>query len=161
MPSAFERAIERVLGHEGGYVNDPTDPGGETKWGISKRAFPQYNIRAITRDDAIGIYKEHYWERAKCDKLPEAISFQLLDAAVNHGIGTAIRFLQRAIGVADDGVIGPVSLAAVGRCNPTVVVLLFNKERLLFYTKLSGWAFYGRGWVARVANNLSYAARDN
>lgn len=159
--SAFDSFIDRVLSHEGGYVNNPKDPGGETQWGISKRSYPGLNIRTLTRAQAVEIYRRDFWQRAQCDKLPKALAFQMLDAAVNHGMGNPIRWLQRAAGVADDGQIGPVTLAAVRRADENDLLLRFNAERLEFYASLSTFASFGRGWTRRVAGNLRYAARDN
>lgn len=157
----FDSLIQRVLLAEGGYVNDARDPGMETKYGISKRSYPDVDIKALTRDQAIAIYRRDFWERVQGDKLPRTFAFQALDAAVNHGIGNSVRWMQRAAGVADDGVIGPMTLAAVSRADPADLVLLFNAERLAFYTKLSTFDAFGRGWINRVAGNLRYAAGDN
>ena len=157
----FDYFIERVLTHEGGYVNDPRDPGQETRWGISKRAYPQVDIRNLTRAQAVDIYRRDFWQRVRGDELPREFAFQALDAAVNHGIGNAVRWMQRAAGVADDGVIGPVTLAAVQRAQPADLVLRFNAERLRFYAKLTTFDAFGRGWVNRVAGNLDHAAADN
>lgn len=159
--SLYHDLVDRVLSHEGGYVNDPNDPGGETKWGISKRSYPHLNIKDLTRQDAIAIYQSDFWQRVQGDKLPVPFVFQALDAAVNHGIGNAVRWIQRAAGVADDGVIGPVTLAAVARQEPADLVLNFNAERLEFYAKLQTFDHFGRGWTRRVAKNLRYAAQDN
>lgn len=159
--SLYLDLVDRVLSHEGGYVNDPNDPGGETKWGISKRSYPHLNIKDLTRQDAIAIYQRDFWQRVQGDKLPVPFVFQALDAAVNHGIGNAVRWMQRAAGVADDGVIGPVTLAAVARQEPADLVLLFNAERLEFYAKLKNFDNFGRGWTIRVAGNLRHAAQDN
>jgi lysozyme family protein len=156
----FDALIDRVLSHEGGYVNDPRDPGGETKFGISKRAYPQLDIKNLTRAQAIEVYRRDYWARMRGDDLPPGVAFQVFDSAVNHGIGQAIRWLQRAAGVADDGVVGPVTIAAVKRLDPADVVLAFNAERLEFYTKLSTWQAFGAGWARRVAANLRHAAGD-
>ena len=157
----FDYFIERVLTHEGGYVNDPRDPGQETRWGISKRAYPQVDIRNLTRAQAVDIYRRDFWQRVRGDELPREFAFQALDAAVNHGIGNAVRWIQRAAGVADDGVIGPVTLAAVQRAQAADLVLRFNAERLRFYAKLTTFSTFGRGWVNRVAGNLDHAAADN
>lgn len=157
----FLDLIDRVLSHEGGYVNDPRDPGGETKWGISKRSYPQLDIKGLTRDDAKAIYERDFWQRVQGDKLPRPFAFQALDAAVNHGIGNAVRWMQRAAGVADDGHIGPATLAAVARAEPADLVLNFNAERLEFYARLQTFDTFGRGWTRRVAGNLRYAAQDN
>jgi len=158
---AFDLLVERVLSHEGGYVNDPRDPGQETRWGISKRGYPAVDIRNLTRAQAVDIYRRDFWQRVRGDELPREVAFQALDAAVNHGIGNAVRWMQRAAGVADDGVIGPVTLAAVQRAQAADLVLRFNAERLRFYAKLTTFSTFGRGWVNRVAGNLEHAAADN
>lgn len=159
--STFDEFIDRVLSHEGGYVNDPRDPGGETKFGIAKRSYPNVDIKNLTRDGAIEIYRRDFWDRVQGDKLPRQFAFQALDAAVNHGIGNAVRWMQRAVGAADDGIIGPVTLSRVQRFDPVDLVLLFNAERLEFYAKLEKFDAFGRGWTRRVAGNLRYAAQDN
>lgn len=166
MPSSstFDTAFDRLIGHEGGWVNNPQDPGGETNWGITKAVARENgytgSMREMTRDQAKSIYKTAYWGRAKADQYDFAIGFQLFDAAVNHGIGNAIRFLQRAVGVADDGVVGPMTLSAIKAMPVTDVLARFNAERLFFYTKLSTWPTFGKGWVRRVAENLRYASED-
>ena len=158
---SFDSLIDRVLSHEGGYVNDPRDPGGETKYGISKRSYPLLDIKNLTRSQAVEICRRDFWQRVSGDSLPPSVAFQVLDAAVNHGIGNAVRWLQRAVGVADDGAIGPITMAAVKRMDAADLVLQFNAERLEFYAKLSTWDAFGRGWARRVAGNLRYAAADN
>ncbi len=150
----FDAAFDKLIDHEGGYVNDRRDPGGETKFGISKRAYPDIDIAGLTLEDAKAIYKRDYWQRARCDELPAAVAFQVFDTAVNSGIGQSIRFLQRAVGVADDGLVGQLTLNAVRRLDPEVVVARFNGQRLDFMTKLSGWDVFGKGWARRVAKNL-------
>lgn len=150
----FDDAFAKLIGHEGGYVNDKRDPGGETKFGISKRAYPDVNIASLTIEQAKVIYKRDYWDRARCDELPPVVSFQVFDTAVNSGIGQSIRFLQRAVGVADDGQVGPLTVNAVRRLNPEAVVARFNGHRLDFMTKLSTWDVFGKGWAGRVAENL-------
>ncbi|WP_312239057.1 putative peptidoglycan-binding domain-containing protein, partial [Stenotrophomonas sp.] len=123
--------------------------------------YPQLNIRSLTRLDAIAIYRRDFWARVQGDNLPRAFAFQVVDAAVNHGIGNAVRWMQRAAGVADDGVIGPRTMAAVAAQDPADLVLLFNAERLEFYAKLGTFDTFGKGWTRRVAGNLRYAAKDN
>ena len=156
----FDRFIDRLLSHEGGYVNDPHDPGGETKFGISKRSYPRLNIRKLTRAEAIAIYRRDFWERSRADDLPPAVGFQLLDGAVNSGIDNATRWLQRAVGVADDGIIGPVTLGALRITDPADVVMLFLAERLQFMTGLRNWPQHGKGWARRIAQNLRFGAED-
>jgi lysozyme family protein len=161
MADRFDTFINRLLSHEGGYVNDPRDPGGETNWGISKRSYPSVNIKALTRDGAIAIYRRDFWEASKASQLPPSVGFQLLDGAVNSGIGQAVRWLQRAARVADDGVLGPVSLAAIKKTDPNDLLLRFLAERLDFMTGLKGWAAFGKGWARRIAQNLRYGSEDN
>ena len=156
----FRTFIERLLSHEGGYVNHPSDPGGETQWGISKRTYPALNIRDLTREQAIEIYRRDFWDKSEADLLPAPVGFQLLDGAVNSGIAQASRWLQRAVGVADDGDIGPVTLAAIRKADPADLVMQFNAERLDFMTRLSTWSTFGRGWARRIAANLRYGAAD-
>lgn len=156
----FDYYIERILSHEGGYVNNPADPGGETKWGISKRSYPNVNIKALTREDAIEIYRKDFWNRVQGENLPTALAFQALDAAVNSGIGNAVRFLQRALGVADDGVVGPITLARLRSHSEWDVTALYIAERLEFMTKLNTWQTFGKGWARRIAGNIRYAAED-
>lgn len=161
---SFDEAFERLIGHEGGYSDHKDDPGGETNWGITLRTARAAGytgpMRTLSREQAKEIYREAYWQRARADQYDGAIGFQLFDAAVNHGIGNAVRFLQRAVGVADDGAVGPLTVAAVRRMSVTDVLARFNAERLDFYTRLSSWPSFGKGWVRRVAGNLRYAAED-
>ena len=133
----FQDAFDRLIGHEGGYVNNPEDPGGETNWGISKRSYPNIDIKNLTRDGANAIYLRDFWNRIKGDKLYDGVAYQLFDFAVNSGIETAVRYFQRAIGVADDGHWGPLSQAAADAMSETDSLMLINAERLDFMTRLS------------------------
>lgn len=157
----FDEAFDRLIGNEGGYVNNPADPGGETNWGISKRSYPTLEIKALTRDQAKSIYRRDFWDRGQMDQLPEAVAFQVFDAAVNHGIETAVRLLQRAASVADDGHIGPATLAAIRRMTVTDLLMLIIAERLDYWRKLTTWGRFGAGWAGRAANDLRYAAQDS
>jgi lysozyme family protein len=150
----FDESFEKLIGHEGAYSNNPRDPGGETKFGISKRAYPDLDIANLTLEQAKAIYLRDYWNRAQCDKFPPIVAFQVFDCAVNSGIGQAIRFLQRAVGVADDGQVGPMTLNAVRRLDAAEIVAKFNGQRLDFMTKLSTWDVFGKGWARRIAANL-------
>lgn len=161
MGLAFELAIGRVLGSEGGYVNHPSDPGGETNWGISKRSYPKVNIKKLTREQAVAIYYRDFWVPVGGDNLSAIIGYQCLDAAVNHGLGTARRMMQRALGVADDGIIGPVTLAMLRKIDPNDFLMRFVAERLEFYTRLGTWDKFGKGWTRRMAECLRYGAVDN
>lgn len=160
----FDEIFERVIGHEGGYVNNPADPGGETNWGVTLTTARAngYTGRMIdmTKEQAKEIYAKAFWQRVQGDKLHPAITFQLFDACVNHGIGNGVRMLQRAVGVLDDGAIGPVTIKAASAMDPASLVLAFNAERLEFYTRLKTFSTFGRGWVNRVAGNLRMGSKD-
>ena len=155
----FDIAFDRLLGHEGGYSDDPKDPGGETNWGVSKRAYPNVDIKGLTKQGAMQIYLKDYWE--PLGPAHPAVKFQVFDFAVNGGLMTGLRKLQSAIGVADDGHWGPHSAEALAAMEVNDVLLRFNKERLRYYTSLRQWPVYGKGWTNRVADNLGFAAEDN
>jgi lysozyme family protein len=157
----FDEAFDRLIGHEGGYVNNPADPGGETNWGISKRSYPQLNIKTLTREDAKLIYRNDFWRRINADRLYDGVAFQMFDFAVNSGIETAVRYLQRALGVADDGHWGPVSQAAAAQGSESDQILLLNAERLDYMTRLKNWPDASRGWSRRIVGNLRYGAMDS
>lgn len=160
MTMNFDLAFERLIGHEGGYVNDPNDPGGETKWGISKRSYPHLRIADLTREDARRIYRSDFWNRVHAEKLPGAVAFQLFDFAVNSGIETAVRNMQRALGVADDGHWGPFTQRAADTASETDLIMLLNAERLDYMRRLRNWPHHGKGWAGRIAQNLRYGAAD-
>lgn len=155
----FREVFERCMGHEDGYVNNPHDPGGETKWGISKRSYPHLTISALTRDDAFIIYREDFWSKIKIIDGP--IVFQLFDFAINSSCETAIRYFQRALNVADDGHIGPVTLQKYVDTSQTDLIMNLNAERLDYMTRLSNWPNAGRGWARRIAQNLRYGSLDS
>lgn len=166
----FDEAFDRLMGNEGGYVNNPADPGGETNFGITWPILlqavglgivpPNTTIATLQRDQAKAIYRVFFWEKGGMDKFDPALAFQVFDFAVNSGIETAIRKLQKAAGVADDGHVGPLTIAAVNAKKPTSMILLFLAERIDFWRALSTWPNFGRGWAGRAATDLRYAARD-
>lgn len=136
MRTDFEDAMKFVFEAEGGYTNDPNDPGGETNFGISKKAYPNEDIKNMTLERAMEIYMRDYWIPCKCDELPRAYAISLFDSAVNQGVGTAIKILQRALGgLTVDGVIGPKTLAAVQAAKPRKQAV-FLAQRLVAYHEL-------------------------
>jgi lysozyme family protein len=141
-PPAFQRAAERVLGDEGGYVDNPADPGGETKFGICKRDYPDLDIAALTREQAISIYYRDWWQRYGYADLPGPIAVKLLDLAVNIGPGHAGRCLQRALRACgrrmiDDGVVGPVTTAAARAANQVALLAALRSEAAGYYRTLA------------------------
>lgn len=156
----FQEVFDRTMGQEGNYVNDPNDPGGETKFGISKREYPKLIIKELTREDAFNIYKKDFWDVIDGNNLPGSVGYQLFDFAINSGIRTSIRYLQRALGIADDGYFGPISRSAVRQSTETDIIMNLNAERLDFMTRLSKWDNFSKGWARRIAQNLRFGALD-
>jgi lysozyme family protein len=154
----FDEAFDLLLGNEGGYANSPSDPGGETMWGITRRVALQEgytgDMHTLPRDTAKAIYLKRYWEPLRADRMPDALKFSLFDAAVNSGVSQAIKWLQRAMDVGDDGVLGPLTLDAAQRGNGLKLAIKLNAERLDFMTSLPTWGGYGKGWARRIAGNL-------
>lgn len=153
----FEQAFEKLLNHEGGYVNDHRDPGGETKYGISRRSYPGEDIAGMTIARAKEIYKRDYWGPAGCDAVPPKLKVQLFDMAVHSGAKQAVKLLQRAAYAADDGILGPNTLMAVQSMPADRLIARFNGFRLEFLTELPTWAAFGRGFAKRIAENLKEA----
>lgn len=154
----FDKAFDRLMGHEGGYTPGKGDPGGETKWGICKRSYPQLDVQSLTRDGAKAIYKRDFWDRVAIAS--PALRYQAFDFAVNSGIDTTVRKLQQVLGVADDGAWGPVSAAALARVDESDVLMRLLAARIRFMTRCSTWALHGAGWMNRIAGQLDYGAED-
>lgn len=154
----FEEAFELLIGHEGGYVNNPKDPGGETKYGISKRTYPREDIPNMTLDRARWLARRDFWGPAGCDVVPAGMKFDLFDAAYNSSPRRAVQFLQRACGIPDDGVLGKQTVMAVQSMDPERLQARFNGWRLDFMNdNPTTWAEFGRGWAQRIAENLKRA----
>lgn len=152
----FDQAFTELLGHEGGYVNHPLDPGGATNWGITQTVARQNgytgNMETMTQATAKDIYSRMYWAPMRCDALPSEIRYAVFDAAVNSGVRQSTLWLQRAVNVGADGVIGPQTLAAVQACEPYYVLRRLLSQRLKFMTDLKTWPAFGRGWARRIAD---------
>lgn len=150
----FDLAFEKLIGHEGGYVDHPADPGGSTNFGISKRSYPGEDIKGMTLARAKEIYARDFWGPAGCDALPDGIKFDVFDMAVNSGVTASIRIVQRAAGSTPDGVIGPLTLRAINSIPSARLAARFNGARLAFMAELPTWPSFGRGWARRIAANL-------
>ena len=164
----FEEALAAVLVHEGGYVDHPKDPGGATNRGITHRTFaaflrlnglPQRHVRDITDAEVKAIYREQYWNAIKGDDLPSGVDYAVFDFAVNSGPARAARFLQRVVGVAEDGVIGQMTLAAVHAVSARQIVSELCANRLAWLKRLKHWPTFGRGWSRRVEEVRAKAMR--
>lgn len=148
--SAFDQAFEVVVGIEKGYVDDPRDPGGETKFGISKHSYPNEDIKNLTLDRAKQLYRADYWNRVRGDELQFPAALALFDYAVNSGVETAIRAAQKALDLKVDGILGPVTFARIDNSEPEDFVAALQAERLLSLVQLTSWNVFGRGWARRI-----------
>jgi lysozyme family protein len=150
----FDPAIELVLKHEGGYVDHPNDPGGETKYGISRRSYPGYDIKDLTLRSACGIYRDDFWLPIRGDDIrSQDVASNLLDFAVNSGVSRAAKTIQRLVGAAQDGKIGPRTLDAINDQDGLNLNLRLCLDRVQFYTELAARRAEFRGflvgWVRR------------
>ena len=160
MKENFAPSLAAVLIHEGGFVNDPLDPGGATNrgvtqavyddWRINERLVPR-SVRFINDYEVATIYRNRYWNPVKGDDLPSGLDYCLFDFAVNSGTNRAARYLQRAAGVLDDGKIGPITLAAVNAKGAECLIGAVCSARQAFLEQLPTFARFGRGWTTRVA----------
>lgn len=157
----FQRAVALILDLEGGdtVTDDPNDPGGVTKYGISQRAYPNENIRSLTQEQAEFLYKRDYWDAVCGDEIRWPVNLMLFDSAVNQGPGTAIRLLQRSLRLYEDGVIGPVTLAAANRLGARGIAAVMA-TRMMHYTRSTKFSHYGNGWFARCVLVSMEAGRD-
>ena len=159
MQKNYQKCLETILHHEGGYVNHPKDPGGETNLGVTKRVYEEWggtkDMKDLTVEDVAPIYKKNYWDRVKGDHLPAGLDLCIFDFAVNAGPGRAAKMIQEMIGVTVDGGIGPMTLQALGLYEEEVggvaeVILEYQKQRQAYYESLKNFDTFGRGWTRRV-----------
>lgn len=164
MNNNFEHCLDLVLKHEGGYVNHPKDPGGETNRGVTKAVYDAYrktrgrpiqSVKFITDDEIKAIYKFQYWDRVQGDLLPSGVDYAVFDFAVNSGVGRASKYLQAVVGTAQDGVIGARTLAAID--SPTRVINALCDRRMSFLHNLRTFMTFGKGWTRRVVDVRAHA----
>lgn len=152
----FDQAFDELLGHEGGFSDHAADPGGKTRYGITEAVARDVgyrgDMRELPMDLAKRIYAERYWKAVRCDELPDAVRYVVFDAAVNSGPKQAVMWLQRAVGVTDDGALGPKTLAAVAQHHPAEVRMRYLAQRLKMMAGLPTWPAFGRGWARRIAS---------
>jgi lysozyme family protein len=168
----FDDCFERLIGSEGGFSNDPKDPGNwtggrpgvgilkGTKFGLSARTYPDLDIEHLTVEQAKAVYRRDWWDRLDAPSLPPAFVYQMWDFAVNAGWGNAVRCMQRAAAAADDGHIGAITLAAVKALAAHDLIDRFTAQKIRHYVSLTLFASQGRGWMNRTADLLEYAAID-
>lgn len=164
---SFDKSFQHVIGHEGGYVNNPNDRGGETKYGITKKYYPNLDIKNLTLDDAKKIYKENYWDKLKLDQInDERVQLELFDTAVNQGTGVAGKYLQEGLNLLNrnqkdykninvDGAVGPGTIAAFNSCkrrdNLYKILNCLQAERYMDICRRDeGQEEFMNGWLNRV-----------
>lgn len=165
MKENFDKSLKMILHHEGGYVNHPRDPGGETNLGVTKRVYEEWggtkDMKDLTVEDVSPIYKKNYWDRIKGDELPSGLDLCVFDFGVNAGTGRAAKFLQRLVDTTVDGGIGPNSLRAinehVSRWSIEQTIDDYQAERQKYYEKLKTFETFGRGWTRRVQETTKEA----
>jgi lysozyme family protein len=165
--TSFEPSLANVLLHEGGFVDHPADPGGATKYGITRatlarsrgRPVSVEDVRRLTPAEAGDIYRRLYWDLVRADGLPAGIDLAVFDFAVNSGPSRAVRMLQEILGIAPDGLVGPATLAAAGKADPSETIRRLTRARLAFLSRLASWPIFGRGWRRRVLSVEQEALR--
>lgn len=165
MADNFDRAILKVLEEEGGYVNHPDDPGGITNLGVTKKTYESYIgrpvsvrvMKSLTPDMVKPIYRKKYWDACKCDQLPSGVDIAVFDLAVNSGPGRAAKMLQSVLGLKEDGVIGPITLAAAHKADKKELVNKLCDARQSYLESLSTFKVFGKGWTSRVKRVRDFA----
>ena len=161
----YDKCLETILHHEGGYVNHPKDPGGETNLGVTKRVYQEHggtkDMKDLLVEDVAPIYKKGYWDKMKCDDIPSGLDLCLFDFGVNAGPGRAAKFLQQMIGTVVDGGIGPNTLAKleeyIRENGEHEAVKKYQEMRQKYYESLSTFATFGKGWTRRVEETTKLA----
>lgn len=159
MKHNFAEALQKLLVHEGGFVDHPDDPGGMTNLGVTKAVWEEWvghpvdekQMRSLTPVAVAPLYRAKYWNKIKGDDLPTGVDYVVFDAAVNSGAGRAAKWLQACVGVEVDGDIGPKTLAAVRAFDANQLIEDYAKRRLSFLMDLKHWDTFGKGWSRRVA----------
>lgn len=166
MKANYPPCETRVLAHEGGYTNDPRDPGGPTNFGITIYDYRKYakpgataaDVQRMSLAEAQRIYKAKYWDALRCDELPAGVDDTVFDYGVNSGIGRAGKVLRRVLGLSDaDWRVTDAVLAALKLRDPAKVVVAINDERLAFLKSLRTWRAFGVGWSRRVAEVKAFS----
>ena len=163
----FEKSLNMLLESEGGFVNNPKDPGGMTNLGVTAKTWSEFKGRAtsekemrnLTKDDVAVLYEKKYWDTCKCDDLPSGIDYLVFDFAVNAGPGRSIKILQKAIGVPEDGSIGPVTLQNIDVMDKSELITRFSNAKKEFYELLPTFPTFGKGWLSRIDTVRGNASR--
>jgi len=156
MASNFQECLDLVLKSEGGWVNNPNDPGGETNLGVTKRVWVEYvghpveSLKKLTKEDVAPLYELKYWRPCYCEVLPRGLDFVVFSMGVNAGPGRSVKLLQSAIGCVPDGVIGPRTRELISSSNGADIIKKFSTSRREYYQSLKTFPIFGKGWLIRV-----------
>ncbi len=165
MKQNFDKCLEMLLHHEGGFVNHPKDPGGMTNLGVTKAVYDAWTgkesseaeMRALTPADVAPIYRKNYWDKVRGDDLPSGVDWCAFDWAVNSGSKRPAKAIQKAVGAKQDGAIGPMTLQAVADVDPDRIIEAVYHTRQRFYERLSTFETFGNGWTRRNKETLQAA----
>jgi len=153
----FDESFSRLMMFEGGLTNDA---GGETKYGISKRAFPDVDVANLTENQAKTLYFKYYWDPLSKGIISEAITYQMFDFAVNSGLFTAIKVLQKILVTREDGIIGYDTKLKLQKVTELNIIIQLLSDRLILMSSLPNWPAENKGWTRRIAQNMIYALID-
>lgn len=161
----FERCLDLLLKDEGGFVNNPSDPGGMTNLGVTAKTWAAFKgrntsekeMKALTHNDVAALYEHKYWDACSCDEMPSGIDYLVFDFAVNAGVGRSTKLLQRILGVPEDGSIGPVTLQNIDIADKLDLISRFSQAKVHYYEELPTFHEFGKGWLSRVETVKSRA----
>jgi lysozyme family protein len=159
----FKKCLDLVLKSEGGWVNHPSDPGGETNLGVTKRVWEEYvghpveSLKKLTKDDVAPMYEQKYWRPCYGEVLHRGLDFVVFSMGVNAGPGRSVKLLQQSIGCVSDGVIGPRTRELISASNTATLIAKFSETRREYYRALKNFPVFGKGWLARVDKEESEA----
>jgi lysozyme family protein len=166
MKNNYDAALAHVLKSEGGWSDNPKDPGGATMKGITLAVYREWKrnphitkeeLRVIPDEDVYNLYKQNYWNKVHGDDLPAGVDYAVFDSAVNMGVGRAAKLIQEAVGVTADGVLGPASLSAIQKADTKELIEKFSHLKEDFYRSLKTFDTFGKGWLNRVAEVKTFS----
>ena len=163
MQGNFKECLDLVLKSEGGWVNNPNDPGGETNLGVTKRVWEEYvghpveSLKKLTKEDVAPLYEQKYWRPCYGEVLPRGLDLLSFSMGVNAGTGRSVKLLQSSFGCVPDGVIGPKTRELISASNSATLIAKFSETRREYYRSLKTFPIFGKGWLNRVDKEESEA----
>ena len=155
----WDKSFDLVIVNEGGFVNNPKDPGGATNWGCTQAVWEKYvghsvtvdDMKALTKEDVKPLYKRNYWDALHGDAIPSGLDYCLFDCAINSGVNRSAKIIQEIVGVFADGAIGNNTVSAITQLNPVTAINEFCDKRQAFLESLKTFPVFGKGWSKRVS----------